>query len=227
MTLVCGLSRSIGDGVPFVGFLTPKTPIVYLTEQANSIVEALKLAGLDKRNDFLRILQWRKTRAYSWQEIVDAAVEEAHRIDAGHLIVDTVNRFAGLKGDEENNAGAVAAAMNPLLDAAQSHNLAVLSIRHANKEGRARGSTQFDHDVDMLLTLNRVEGNGREIERLLTAVGRHAGTPEKLTVELTDNGYVSRGSGLATQFTRATNGIQSFVSCDPSRPTKFLIWSIT
>jgi predicted ATP-dependent serine protease len=186
--MTCGLVCSVGDGVPFVGFPTQNTRVLYLTEQANSIVAALKLAGLDKRNDFLRMLQWRKTRAYSWQEIVDGAVEEASRIDAGLLIVDTINRFASLKGDDENNAGAVAAAMNPLLEAAQTHNLAVLSIRHANKEGRARGSTQFDHDVDMLLTLNRVEGNGRTNERLLTAVGRHADTPEKLTIELTDQG---------------------------------------
>ena len=219
-TMTCGLSRSIGDGVPFVGFPTRNTRVVYLTEQANSIVEALKLAGLDKRNDFLRILQWRKTRAYSWQEIVDAAVEEARRIDAGLLIVDTVNRFAGLKGDEENSSGAVAAAMNPLLEAAQTHNLAVLSIRHANKEGRARGSTQFDHDVDMLLTLNRVEGNGRENERLLTAVGRYADTPEKLTIEVTDQGYVSRGCGLATQFTRAINGIKDLAPRDKEQPIK-------
>ena len=72
----------------------------------------------------------------------------------------------------------------------------------------------------MLLTLNRVEGNGRENERLLTAVGRYADTPEKLTIELTDQGYVSLGCGLATQFTRAINGIKDLAPRDKEQPIK-------
>jgi predicted ATP-dependent serine protease len=191
-----------------------------LTEQGNNIAEAIKKAGLDERNEGLRILRRSHASGVPWPDVVAAALKEVERVSAGILIVDTVNRFAGLDADKEGNAGDVAAAMTPLIDAAQIHNIAVLSIRHANKAGLGRGSTQFEHDVDILLNLKRVEGNGRDNERILEGVGRYDSIPDKLTIELTENGYVSRGTGSAVPFQLACEGIKENTDFDPNAPVK-------
>ncbi len=134
------------------------------------------------------------------------------------MVVDTLNRFAGLKGDEENSAGAVGEAMNPLLETAQGDHLCVLSIRHANKEGRARGSTQFDHDVDQILTLKRPEAGYGDNVRELDSIGRyHNGA---MLIELSEDGYKALGTGTNVRFTQALRGINEFVSDDQDNPTR-------
>ncbi|HKG97532.1 MAG TPA: AAA family ATPase, partial [Pyrinomonadaceae bacterium] len=219
-TLITHIMRCVLDGCPFLGEPTTKTNIVYLTEQGNNIAEAIKKAGLDKRNEGLRILRRSHASGVPWPKVVAAALEEVKRIGASILIVDTVNRFAGLSGDKENSAGDVSQAMTPLIDAAQLHNIAVLGIRHANKAGLGRGSTQFEHDVDILLNLKRAEGNGRDNERVLEGVGRYDSIPDKLTIELTEAGYVSRGTGSAVPFRLACEGIRENTDFDPNAPVK-------
>ncbi len=216
-TLVMYLVRCILDGCPFLDYLTTKTNVVYLTEQASSVVEAIKKAGLDERNEGLRILQWKDARDRSWSELVEDVVQHAKNVDAGLIIVDTLNRFAGLKGEEENNAGAVAEVMAVLMGAAQKHNVAMLSIRHANKEGKARGSTQFDYDVDALFELQPYGGN--ENMRVLEGIGRSDEIPSKLTIELGPEGYSNLGSGDSVRFKMAVRAIKEVVSTDAKNPT--------
>lgn len=218
-TLVMYLVRCILDGRPFLDYLTTKTNVVYLTEQASSVVEAIKKASLDKDNEGLSILQWKDTRDRSWTDLVEEVVQHAKDVDAGLIIVDTLNRFAGLKGEDENNAGAVAEVMAVLMAAAQEHNVAMLSIRHANKEGKARGSTQFDHDVDALFELQPYGGNGNENMRVLEGIGRSDDIPSKLSIELRDDGYHNLGSGDSVRFKMAVRAIREVVSTNAETPT--------
>jgi nicotinamidase-related amidase len=192
---------------------------VYLTEQAPSVVEALKKAGLDERDEGLKILQWKDARDRPWPKLIGEVFEYAVEIGAGLIVVDTLNRFAGLRGEDENQAGAVSEVMGALMAAAQTHNIAVLSIRHANKGGRARGSTQFDHDVDALFELKRPDGNMGDNVRVLEGIGRSDDIPSKLTIELGPDGYHNLGDAESVRFKMAVRAIREAVSKTPDQPT--------
>ena len=212
-TWVTHMERCVLLGKPFMGKPTEKAAVVYLTEQGNNILEHLKKAGFHERNENLHLLRWRDTAGRKWPEIVQAVREKVEEVreEAGLpvvLVVDTLNRFAGLTGEKENNAGDVMAAMNPLLTLAQETDTAIVTIRHANKEGGPRGSTAFDHDVDILLTMGRPLGGYGPNVREIKGVGRYDGIPEKLLVELTEDGYRVLGTGGDAAFKQAVAAVR-------------------
>ena len=105
-TLITHVCRAVLNGTPFLGTSTTKTPIVYLTEQGPaSFRQTLGRAGLLEPED-LFILYWRDTVGIPWSEVARAAIIEAHRRKARLLIVDTLPRFAGIRGEGENTSGA-------------------------------------------------------------------------------------------------------------------------
>jgi hypothetical protein len=117
--------------------------------------------------------------------------------------VDTLPRFAGLEGDRENIAGDVMRAMGPLVDAAQEHDLGVWSIRHANHEGRGRGSTAFLHDVDIVITIRPPDATLPANVRVVEAHGRYDGIPARTNIEYKDGRYVDLGADSKVQSNRA------------------------
>jgi hypothetical protein len=202
-----------------MGETTEKCPVVYLTEQSpSSFREALRRANLLDRDD-LSVLCWRDTVGVPWPKVVDAAIAEAERISAGLLVVDTLSPFAGLKGDAENNAGNAMAAMEPLKKAAGVHDLAVDVIRHERKGGgdigeSGRGSSAFIAEVDIHLSMRRVEGNNpdaRQIESLI----RYDETPDKLIIELTNVGYAARGSEKQIKFRETLDELKALIPDNP------------
>ena len=93
-------------------------------------------------------------------------------------------------------------------EVAQKYDLAVTVLRHAGKSGKARRSTQFEADADIVLTLKHAEGNQPETVRVLEGNGRFDIIPRRLQIELTeDKGYVSHGLDSRTQFKKARNTI--------------------
>jgi hypothetical protein len=117
---------------------------------------------------------------------------------AGLMIIDTLGQFAGFEGDEENNAGDMLAAVQPLQVAA-AEGIAVAFARHERKaSGRVgdagRGSSALTGAVDVVLSLRQPEGNQPATVREIQALSRFDETPGRLIVELTKDGYVSHGS---------------------------------
>ncbi len=194
-TFLANMAANVSRGKPFLGKPTKRVPVLLLTEQGSNIRKPLQDAGLDRENENVYVMQWKDTQGASWPEIVEATKAEALRVGAGIVIVDTVNRFAGLQGDDENSAGHVMAALRPLVALAQEMNIAVIGVRHANKLGEGRGSTAFEHEVDILLTLKRPLGGYDSNVRELDGKGRYDGIPEELMIELTDKGYRVMGTG--------------------------------
>jgi hypothetical protein len=188
-------------GRTFIDRATTQTSVVYLTEQsATSFRVALARAGLLERDD-VALLFWRDTAGCAWPEVVEAAVAECARRDGGVLIVDTLPRFAGLKGDAENNAGDADSAMAPLQRAA-ADGLAVVVVRHERKAGgdvgdSGRGSSAFGGAVDIVLALKRGEGATRPGIRILHALSRFDETPAELVIEFGEGGYVALGDQAA------------------------------
>jgi len=119
-------------------------------------------------------------------------------IDGGYelVVVDTIGKLARIVN--ENDAGEWSAAMIPLQDLAAS-NRAVLIARHDRKSGgevgdSGRGSSQASGDVDIILQLRRPEGNQPTNRRVLESASRYPDTPEKIVIELRDDGYAMLGA---------------------------------
>ena len=112
-------------------------------------------------------------QAKTWPEIVLEAVAYCEEHDLGNIVVDTWNvSRTGLRGDAENEAGAVLQALEPLSMAAD-RGLAVLLVAHQRKAPGAhgegvRGSNALIGGVDIVL---------------------------ELVLELTEEGYATHGDG--------------------------------
>src|SRR5258708_3531723 len=61
--------------------------------------------------------------------------------------------------------------------------------------------------VDIVLALRRLEGSGPSNRRVIQALSRFDETPEKLVVELTSDGYISRGNEPAVAHVAAKAGL--------------------
>ena len=219
-TLVTHLCRAVLDGRPFLGRPTKRAGVVYLTEQpASSLREALRRADLLERDDFT-ILSWRDCAGLAWAEVVEAAVAECGRRGAGLLVVDTLGRFAGIRGDGENSAGEAEAAMAPLQVAA-ADGLGIIVVRHERKAGgdvgdSGRGSSAFGGAVDIVMAVRRGDRDTQSNVRVIHALSRFDETPETLGVELTAQGYVPIGDGLAIAQRQAEASLLQILPTDPS-----------
>lgn len=213
-SFVLAMVKAMLDGRKFIGQSCRQTPVVLLTEQADSsLVQALKRAGLLEHHD-LHILSWHMARSLSWPQAVAMAADHAANVDAGVLIVDTLGRWASIAGDSENDAGAAATAVEPLKLAAATLNLAVMTVRHGRKSGGdigddGRGSSAFGGEADILLSLRRPEGNhsDRPGVRELQGIGRYDETPERVLIELQGDEYVLLGDEAAVAHAEARNAV--------------------
>ena len=94
----------------------------------------------------------------SLAEIVSQAVAVCSENGLDVLVVDTFSEWTGLRGDAENSAGEVLAAMKPL-QAAAAAGLAVVLIAHQRKSdgehgSAVRGSNALTGAVDIIWRLN-------------------------------------------------------------------------
>jgi AAA domain len=215
-TWMMHMAAAILRGRYFMGRKCVKSPVVYLSEQGNNIEKALRSAGLEEHPD-LHIMLRHMAHGLTWPQILKAAVLMCKDVGALVLMVDTLNRFAGLVGEQENQAGPVAEAMTPLLDAARRQDLAVMVSRHANHEGRGRGSTQFLHDVDIVLTMRVPDATAANNNaRRLEAHGRYDHIPLVTNITLEkENGaerYVDNGSSAKMQREAAEKAITETIS---------------
>ena len=217
-TWLLRLIAAVLNGDPFMGWPTTKTAAVYLTEEGEATFrEALSRAGLLGRHD-LHVLYRCDAWGVPWPEVVKAAVSKCQEVGARLLVVDTVAPFAGLKGSEENNAGDQQEAFEPLAWA-RDQGLAVIANRHERKSGgdvgdSARGSNAFTAAADVIISIRRPEGNCKPTIREIHALSRFSETPDKLTIELTDDGYEVRDSA-AVSVGQAEETILNIVPMEP------------
>lgn len=210
-TWVLALCRAVLEGAQFLGRTAAQGPIVYMTEQPQaSFREALDRAGLLDADD-LHILQWHKTAGIPWPDVVEVARRHAREVGAVLLVIDTLGQFAGLRGDSENDAGAALEAIAPLQQAL-ADDLGILILRHDRKGGgevgvSARGSSAFGGAVDVVLQIQRAEGNSRPTLRVINALSRFSATPDQLMIELTDDGYRALGDKTAVALDEAGRAI--------------------
>jgi DNA polymerase-1 len=205
-TLVMHMLKAVRTRDLFLGEPTKEARILYLTEQGNNFKEAIENAALDLDDDGFVVVQHRDVRGEEWAKLIEKAVKLCEKDGRDVLVVDTFAAFTKLAGSEENNAGDIRERMEPLKKAGQSHDLAVLVVRHAGKDGKGRGSSQFEAEVDIVASLKRPEGNHADTVRQLETIGRYGAT--KLNIELSEEGYVPLGSDEKVAFSKAVRTIK-------------------
>jgi hypothetical protein len=199
-TFLTHAAAAILDGETFMGQPTMAAKVIYYTEQTpGPFSEALARAGLMGRGDELRVVFRRDVAHLAWPEVVGAIAADAKRDGYGVVIFDTLAKLAGIR--EENSSGEGSAAMTPCQDAAHD-GLCVIVARHDRKSGgevgeSGRGTSAISGDVDVILQLRRPEGNQPASRRVIESLSRYSETPEKVVVELTDEGYVLLGEAEA------------------------------
>jgi putative DNA primase/helicase len=202
-TLLGSLFHSVLNGEPFLGQPTRKTAVVYLTEEKSPTFRSmLGRTGLLDHDDLLVMFR-HEVPGVPWSRVIDEAILKACEVGAGILAVDTLSRWAGLTGDDENSAGAAMTAMEPVHIAAAA-GLAVILNRHSRKGGGAieeagRGSSAFGGEVDILLQLRRSTNPGNSARRELIAVGRFDGIPDKQLIEFRNGQYVYLGDSASIE----------------------------
>lgn len=201
-TLLFGLLAALLSGELFLDAKTSMAGVLLLSEERHgTLEEKARRFGL-KDSASLHLLMRHESRV-PWAEAVQQAITYATSHGLGVLVVDTWDKWSGLRGDAENNAGDVIGAFEPLQRAA-GQGFAVLVLSHQRKSrgdfGEAvRGSNALTGAVDIVLELERLPGDLGGRLRVLRAVSRYASTPEELVLELTPTGYEARGDSVSAR----------------------------
>jgi hypothetical protein len=212
-TFVTHMVRALLDGKPFLMKPTKASPVVYLSEQGpRSLRATLERADLLGREDDMPLLLFHHVVDKPWESICQIARDEARRIGAKLIVVDTLGQFSRVSGDSENDAGVAQRVMAPLQEMAAADGVAILTLRHDRKGGgevgdSARGSSAYAGAVDIVLRLRRGEGKTRETIRIIDGLSRFDETPDSFVVELTNRGYEPRGTLASVAFEEAKRAV--------------------
>lgn len=197
-TLIFALIAAIVTGRRFLGRGVARGGVLVLSEERrDSIAEKARAFGLDDSD--VHVLMRHEAHGIPWAEIVVEARTYCKAHGLGVLVVDTFDKWTGLRGDDENKSGPVLEALEPLARAA-GDGLAVLISSHQRKAdgnfGEAvRGSNALTGGVDVVVELERAPASAQAggSARVLNAVSRFAATPEELAVELEEGTYRACG----------------------------------
>lgn len=153
-TLVARLLKAMESGSPFLGRKTRRATALLLTEE-----HPVTLRQKSEQLDLLTLGSEFLSRAdgvfgLEWQALIEQATEYA--LEQGHelLVIDTFSGLAGLRSEEENDAGAITERLRPLQVAA-GEGLAVFFLHHVNKQGGTRGSSAFSGQADATIRMER------------------------------------------------------------------------
>lgn len=183
-TLVMALAEAIVSGASsFLGRAVKRGRVVYVSEEA-AITLRHKLPATNDLVVLTREGAWPKP---TWAQLVTAAVEQAKAIGAVLLVIDTFAYWAQLPAEREQDAGATGEAIGKLVGATAA-GIAVVLVHHQRKGGGEdgeglRGSGAIAGSCDVILELERVEGETPKTHRQIVALGRWPQTPDVLIVD--------------------------------------------
>jgi hypothetical protein len=205
-TLAAYMIKAVLNGSPFLGDVTTKTPVVWMTEERATFEEMLRRTGLLGRSD-LKFLRFDPTRDATFTEQIMAAIEVCKEIGAKLLVVDTVAQFMSVRGDDVKESGFWLEELKPIQQAAQQ-GMAIILTHHERKSGgdvgdSSLGSTSFTGAGDIILSLRRPDNASHDTKvRVIQALSRFPATPDTQFIELTPEGYVAKSeAGVITSST--------------------------
>jgi len=167
-TWLTGMLRATEQDTSYCGLTIQATNTVYLIEEDFPTLNfRCEQVGLDTE----RVL-WLTAAAVrslsSWEDRIDAAIEEAERIGAGLIVIDSFTHWADLDPEQEWDNSQVSRYLRYLRKATEK-GLAVVVVHHFNKGGQYRGATAFKDTVDILCEFKT---HGRSTHRKLEVQGR-------------------------------------------------------
>jgi hypothetical protein len=142
-----------------------------------------------------------------------AAGEDAYTLGFDAILVDTFAVFARLNASEENDAGVIGDRMRVLRLIAQTYDIGVALIRHSGKNGTPRGSSAFEAEADICITLSRPEGRHAPTVRRIAGIGRY-GMWER-NIQLHEGRYISLGDDDKVEFMRAVRYAKAILPGSP------------
>jgi AAA domain len=106
------------------------------------------------------------------------------------VVIDSLSRF--LRLDDENSASETNRKLDPLIQIAHQTGTTILTVHHDTKrEGTGgknlRGSSALLAAADLAIEVRR--DPAETTKRTLQTTSRYSGVPERLTIQLTDEGY--------------------------------------
>ena len=185
-TFVLSLVAAVASHGRFLDQQTQGGPVLYCTEErGGTFSDVLKRVGAGACEDLRIMLLHESAWRLSWLDIVAEITRHAQEISAALVVIDTLAKWAGMHGDDEQSAGVAMTTMTPLQHLA-SKGIGVAVIRHERKSGGAvgqagRGSSAFTGEMDTIIAVRRMAGE--KTKRMVAAVGRHDETPEETIVE--------------------------------------------
>ena len=212
-TFWCHTIAACARGEEIAGFATKRAKYLYLTEQGNNFAEALRDSGLEEHADYIRVVQFKDVAGVQWEELMKDAGRDAHALGFDAILVDTFAVFARLNANEENDAGVIGDRMRVLRLIAQTYDMAVVLIRHSGKDGTPRGSSAFEAEADICITLSRPEGRHAPSVRRIAGIGRY-GMWERI-VQLHDGRYISLGADSKVEFNKAVRFVKAVLPESP------------
>lgn len=201
-TTTFGLLRALTSGEAFLGLPSAPTSVLLLSEEpAAALREKADRFGLShsfvsdkslrRTNEFLvHLLRRGQALGVTWEDVIDQAIAYATGNGIKVLVIDTLDKWAGFRGDDENKTGALLEIMEPL-ERAVAAGLAVLIITHHRKSGgeygeAVRGGNALVGAVDVVLELERLPAHVDESRsgRVFRGISRFEDTPEEIVFRL-------------------------------------------
>ncbi len=194
-TFLFGLFAALEHGTSFLGRATRRTGALLLSEErAGTLAEKARRFQLGDR---VHLLMRHQAREHQWGEVAQQAIGYCHENELGLLVVDTFDKWTGLRSDAENNAGAVLEALEPLQQVASAGIGVLISAHQRKADGKhgdaVRGSNALAGGVDVITELERPPAGVEPTVRVLRSVSRYDSTPEELAAELEDHAYAACG----------------------------------
>lgn len=195
-TLLFAGLRAMHDGAAFLGCETRPVKSLILTEERGDTLNEKRQRWPVPADSQHALMRHERERA-TWPAVVRNATAYCHREGIGLLVIDTLARWVGFRGEEENQSGPVMAAMAPLHDTAAT-GLAVLLVVHQRKADGAhgtavRGAGALTGEVDIILELERPAKGRPANERDLLGLSRFTATPEHVSIALRGDDYALAG----------------------------------
>lgn len=216
--------RAMEAGDPeYCGVPTHQATTVYLSEEpASAIYQKCRRFGVE------HAVVLDRTGAFPPKPlavVVRGAVEKAREVGAQIIVVDTFTVWAHLGAKDENDAGAVQAAIAPLFEAA-AQGYSVVLVHHMNKTdgdsgNSSRGSTALPGAVDIIVEVRPFGGGSADDDRRSTTKrairgrSRYEETPDEIVVDLQGDKYAALGNPAAARLDAMKERIVSFLSTEP------------
>jgi hypothetical protein len=182
---------------------TPPRGAIYFSEEPLSTLrEKAERFELTAHGERIQLVSRRQSanRRIDLSTALDKAVEKAHAIGAGLIVIDTLSAWSGLKAEEENSASACEALMAQFRNAAAESDTSVLVIHHTRKDKAiVRGSTVLTGSADVILLLERDvfeprHSKPRNQNAKLSVASRFSNAPDPLHFVLNAEGYTVVGA---------------------------------